>query len=159
MTISYQFLSLLAMIASGVATGFFVESFRDSCQALRPRAFLRRYQGFFEVILWLGLGIASFYLLFHLRDGSWRIYDPCAQIVGIILYELWFRKPLLVLRRVIMRLIVQPIWWIILLLVAIIRTIVRVLIKILMVILWPLFKLVKQLMKLFEKIPRKPLKK
>jgi hypothetical protein len=156
MTISYQFLSLLAMILSGVATGFLVESFRDSCQALRPGALLRRYQGFFEILLWLGLGIASFYLLFYLRDGTWRIYDPCAQIVGIISYELWFRKPMLLGRRVFMRLIVQPIWWIIHLIVTIIRHIVRLLVKICMTILWPLKKLVE---KVFEKIPRRTLQK
>lgn len=152
MTISYQFLSLLAMILSGVATGFLVESFRDSCDALRPRAFLRRYQGIFEIILWVGLGVASFYLLFYLRDGSWRIYDPCAQIVGIICYELWFRRPLLVVRRVFMRLIVHPIWWIIQLVMTILRYIVRVLVRIILIILWPILKLI-------EKIPLKTLKK
>jgi len=152
MTISYQFLSLLAMIASGVATGFLVESFRDSCQALRPRAVLRRYQGVFEIFLWLGLGIASFYLLFQLRDGAWRVYDPCAQIVGILVYELWFRRPLLAVRRIFMRLVVHPIWWVFMLVVSIIRHIVRILIKILMVMIWPFIRL-------FEKIPRKPLKK
>ena len=156
MTISYQFLSLLAMILSGVATGFLVESFRDSCQALRPGALLRRYQRFFEILLWLGLGIASFYLLFQLRDGTWRIYDPCAQIVGIICYELWFRKPMLLGRHVFMRLIIQPIWWVIHLIVTIIRYIVRVLVKIIMVVLWPLIILVK---KIIEKIPRRTLQK
>lgn len=152
MTISYQFLSLLAMILSGVATGFLVESFRDSCDALRPRAFLRRYQGIFEIILWVGLGVASFYLLFYLRDGNWRIYDPCAQIVGIICYELWFRRPLLVVRRVFMRLIVQPIWWIIQLVMTIIKYVFRVLVRIIFIILWPILKLI-------EKIPLKTLKK
>ena len=151
MTISYQFLSLLAMIASGVATGFLVESFRDSCQALRPRAFLRRYQGFFEILLWLGLGLASFYLLFYLRDGAWRIYDPCAQIVGIILYELWFRKPLLVVRRVFMKLIIRPIWWIIRLVLSLFSYIFRVLKRICMVLIWPFIIL-------YKKIPQKTLK-
>ena len=156
MTISYQFLSLLAMILSGVATGFLVESFRDSCQALRPGALLRRYQRFFEILLWLGLGIASFYLLFHLRDGTWRIYDPCAQIIGIISYELWFRKPMLLGRHVFMRLIVQPIWWILHLIVTIIRTILRIIIKICMTILWPLIKVFE---KIVEKMPRRSLQK
>ena len=50
------------MMLSGVATGFLVESFRDSCQALRPGAIIRRYQRFFEILLLIGLGIASFYL-------------------------------------------------------------------------------------------------
>jgi len=152
MTISYQFLSLLAMIASGVAAGFLVESFRDSCQALRPGALLRRYQGLFEILLWLGLGVASFYLLFYLRDGSWRIYDPLAQIVGIIIYELWFRQPMLIGRRVFMRLVVQPIWWILHLAVTIIRGVVRALVKIIMVIIWPFLKIIK-------KIPRRSLQK
>lgn len=152
MTISYQFLSLLAMIASGVATGFLVESFRDSCQALRPRAILRRYQGFFEILLWLSLGITSFYLLFHLRDGSWRIYDPCAQVAGIMIYELWLRRPLLAGRHVFMRLVVYPIWWIIKLFWTILRRIFRILKNMIMLIIWPFIIL-------YKKIPRKPLKK
>ena len=156
MTISYQFLSLLAMMLSGVATGFLVESFRDSCQALRPGAIIRRYQRFFEILLWIGLGIASFYLLFQLRDGTWRIYDPCAQIVGIICYELWFRTPMLFVRRVFMRLIVHPIWWVIHLIVTIIRNIIRVLVKLFMVILWPLIILFN---KINKKIPRRTLQK
>ena len=156
MTISYQFLSLLAMILSGVATGFLVESFRDSCQALRPGAIIRRYQRFFEILLWIGLGIASFYLLFQLRDGTWRIYDPCAQIVGIICYELWFRTTNAFWRRVFMRLIVHPIWWVIHLIVTIIRNIIRVLVKLFMVILWPLIILFN---KINKKIPRRTLQK
>ena len=156
MTISYQFLSLLAMIVSGVATGFLVESFRDSCQALRPRALLRRYQKVIEIILWLGLGIASFYLLFYLRDGSWRVYDPCAQIAGIILYELWFRRPMLFARRVFMRLIVYPIWWVIQLFIKIIRSIVLLIVKILMFPIRPIIKLLEKIIKLL--IEKNPLK-
>lgn len=156
MTISYQFLSLLAMMLSGVATGFLVESFRDSCQALRPGAIIRRYQRFFEIILWIGLGVASFYLLFQLRDGTWRIYDPCAQIVGIICYELWFRTPMLLVRRIFMKLIAQPIWWVIHLIVTVIRNIIRVFVKLFMIILWPLIILLN---KINEKIPRRTLQK
>lgn len=155
MTISYQFLSLLAMIVSGVATGFLVESFRDSCQALRPRALLRRYQKIIEIFLWLGLGIASFYLLFQLRDGTWRIYDPCAQLVGIILYELWFRRPLLFVRHVFMRLIVYPIWWVIQLIIRIIRSIVLLFVKICMIPIRPIIKLITKILKLVQKSPLK----
>ncbi len=133
------------MIASGVATGFLVESFRDSCQTFRPGALLRRYQGFFEILLWLVLGIASFYLLFYLRDGSWRIYDPAAQIVGIISYELWFRKPMLIGRRVFVRLVIQPIWWILQLITKIIHRIVRIFINLLTLIFWPFIKLSKKM--------------
>ena len=144
------------MIASGVATGFLVESYRDSSQALSPGAFLRRYQRLFEILLWLGLGIASFLLLFYLRDGSWRIYDPCAQVVGIILYELWLRRPMLAIRRLVMRLIVYPIWWIILLIFRIIRRLFLIIWNIVMIIMWPFIKLINIII---EKIPLKTLKK
>nr|WP_075620332.1 spore cortex biosynthesis protein YabQ [Paenisporosarcina indica] len=147
------------MIASGVATGFLVESFRDGCRALRPRAFLRRYQGFFEILLWLILGFASFYLLFYLRDGSWRIYDPCAQVVGIILYELWFRRPMLAGRHVFFRIVVFPIWWIIKLVFSILRQIFRIIVNIFLVLMWPFIKVTQKIAKKIPKIPRKPLKK
>jgi hypothetical protein len=145
MTISYQFLSLLAMIISGVATGFLVESFRDIAYSLRPRASFRRYRFFLEIILWVGLGCASYLLLYYLRDGNWRIYDPLAQIVGIGFYELWFRSPLLVGRRVFMRLIIQPIWWVIHLFITVIRHIVRIIFKIIMIFIYPVIKLIKKM--------------
>lgn len=145
MTISYQFLSLMAMIVSGVVTGFLVESFRDIAYSLRPRATLRHYRFFLEIILWVVLGCASYLLLFYLRDGNWRIYDPLAQIVGIGCYELWFRSPLLAGRRVFMRLIVQPIWWVIHLFITIIRYIINIIFKIIMTFVWPLIILIKKM--------------
>jgi hypothetical protein len=145
MTLSYQFLSLLAMIASGVATGFLVESFRDMAFAFRPQFLIRKYRFFFEILLWAFLGCASYILLFYLRDGAWRIYDPMAQIVGIGCYELWFRRPLLFGRRLFMRLIVRPIWWIISLVVSFIRTIIRIFMRIILIFINPIIKLIKKM--------------
>jgi hypothetical protein len=145
MTISYQFLSLLAMIASGVATGFLVESFRDITNSLSPKSFLRKYRFFFEIIVWTILGCASYLLLFYLRDGNWRIYDPLAQVAGIGCYGLWFRTPLLAGRRVFMHLIVQPIWWIIFHIYLVIRYLFVLIFKIVMIIIWPLIKIIKKM--------------
>ncbi|MET1014260.1 MAG: spore cortex biosynthesis protein YabQ [Paenisporosarcina sp.] len=145
MTLSYQFLSLLAMIASGVATGFLVESFRDIALAAKPNFWVRRYRFFLEIILWAFLGCASYVLLFYLRDGAWRIYDPMAQIVGIGCYELWLRKPLLIVRRIFMHLIVRPIWWIIHLFISIIRYVIRVFVKIILIFIMPIIKIIKKI--------------
>ncbi len=145
MTISYQFLSLLAMIASGVATGFLVESFRDITNSLSPKFFLRKYRFLFEIILWAVLGFASYLLLFYLRDGNWRIYDPLAQIAGIGCYGLWFRTPLLVGRRIFMRLIIQPIWWFIYRILLIISYIIRIVIRIIMIIIFPIVKIIQKM--------------
>lgn len=145
MTLSYQFLSLLAMVASGVATGFLVESFRDLAFAFRPNIWIRKYRYFFEIMLWAMLGCASYVLLFYLRDGAWRIYDPMAQIVGIGCYELWFRKPLMFIRRLFLHLIVRPIWWVIQLFITIIRSVTRVFLKIILIFINPIIKLIKKI--------------
>ncbi len=40
----------------------------------------------FEVIGWVVVGCWTFYILFLVRDGAWRMYDPFAQISGMLLY-------------------------------------------------------------------------
>lgn len=145
MTISYQFLSLLAMIASGVATGFLVESFRDITSSIRPKSFLRKYRYILEILLWTTLGLASYVLLFYLRDGNWRIYDPIAQIAGIGCYGLWFRSPLLVVRRIFVRLIIQPVWWVIYHVLLIIQYIIRIIVRIIRIIISPVIKIIKKI--------------
>jgi len=145
MIISYQFLSLLAMIASGVATGFLVESFRDITNSIRPKFFLRKYRYLLEIMLWTMLGLASYVLLFYLRDGNWRIYDPLAQIAGIGCYGLWFRSPLLVVRRIFVRLLIQPIWWVISHLLLIFQYIIRIIVRIIGIIIYPLVKIIKKM--------------
>lgn len=133
------------MIASGVATGFLVESFRDITNSIRPKFFLRKYRYLLEIVLWTTLGLASYLLLFYLRDGNWRIYDPLAQIAGIGCYGLWFRSPLLVVRRIFVRLIIHPIWWIIYHVLLIIQYIIRIIVRIIMIFISPLVKIIKKI--------------
>lgn len=133
------------MIASGVATGFLVESFRDITNSIRPKFFLRKYRYLLEIVLWTMLGLASYVLLFYLRDGNWRIYDPLAQIAGIGCYGLWFRSPLLVVRRIVVRLIIQPVWWIIYHILLIIQYIIRIITRIVMIIISPLVKIIRKM--------------
>ena len=71
-------------------------------------------------------------------------------------YELWFRRPMLFARRVFMRLIVYPIWWVIQLFIKIIRSIVLLIVKILMIPIWPIIKLIEKINKI--NIKKYPLK-
>ncbi|WOV87640.1 hypothetical protein QWT69_00435 [Sporosarcina oncorhynchi] len=98
------------------------------------RSILRKYSAVIEVIGWVLIGCASFYVLFIVRDGAWRMYDPFAQVSGILLYASIFHRPFRFFGRLINFLIIRPILFVILLVVRIIRVIIRLIVKLLRVI-------------------------
>lgn len=113
MTLSLQFFSLLLMVFSGILVGAIIEGTRFVTGSFPRRTLVYKYRVVLEIFTWLVLGFVSFYILFEVRDGVWRIYDPLAQIVGILLYDQLFQPGFRLLGRIFLRLIVQPIWWII----------------------------------------------
>ncbi|WP_419960530.1 spore cortex biosynthesis protein YabQ [Psychrobacillus sp. BM2] len=113
MTLSLQFFSLLLMVFSGVLVGAIIEGTRFVTGSFPRRSYVYKYRIVFEIFVWITLGLGSFYILFEVRDGVWRIYDPLAQIVGILLYDQLFQPVFRLLGRIFLRLIIQPIWWII----------------------------------------------
>jgi len=113
MTLSLQFFSLLLMVFSGILVGAIIEGTRFVTGSFPRRTFVYKYRVVLEIFTWMVLGLVSFYILFEVRDGVWRIYDPLAQIVGILLYDQLFQPLFRLLGRIFFRLIVQPIWWVI----------------------------------------------
>lgn len=137
MTLSLQFLSLLLMIASGILVGAIIEGTRFVTESFSKRSFVYKYRVGLEIIIWISLGLGTFYLLYEVRDGIWRIYDPLAQIVGILLYEQLFQPIFRLAGRIFLSLIVKPIWFIIRLFITIIRKIIQLIVIIVLFITKP----------------------
>ena len=133
MSLSVQFLSLLAMIGTGIVAGAFMDLIGTGIDKSSKRSILRKYSAVIEVIGWVLIGCASFYVLFIVRDGAWRMYDPFAQVSGILLYASIFHRPFRFFGRLINLLIIRPILFVILLAVRIVRVIVRLIVKLLRV--------------------------
>lgn len=138
MTLSLQFVSLLWMTLSGMLIGAIIEGTRFTLESTPRRSFLFKYQKFVEIIIWIGLGIGTFYILYVVRDGVWRIYDPLAQIVGILLYEQFLQPVFRLVGRIILRLFIQPIWFLFLLIITIISKILRLIVVIVTTLLYPI---------------------
>lgn len=143
MTVSLQFISLLVMMASGILTAAGVDAVRFLYSHAKPGSLLFRLSNALEVTAWLVLGIGTFYVLFEIRDGAWRIYDPLAQIAGIFLYESIFQRPFRFLGRIIRKLLFKPIWLVIQLFVRIIIWIIQFIQKVLLLFVRPFIRLIE----------------
>ena len=137
MSLSVQFLSLLAMIGTGIGAGVFMDLIGTGVDATGKRSIIRKYSVPLEVIGWILIGCASFYVLFIVRDGAWRMYDPVAQICGLLLYASVFHRPFRFLGRILNMLIIKPIWFIISLVAKIISQVFKLLVKIVRFLLSP----------------------
>ncbi len=125
MTLSLQFYSLLLMVLSGILIGAIIEGARFVMNSFPKRTFVFKYSAALEIVVWIILGLGTFYILFNVRDGIWRIYDPLAQIVGILLYEQLFQPIFRLAGRIFLRIVIQPIWFLIRIFVTIINKIFR----------------------------------
>jgi len=125
MTLSLQFYSLLLMVLSGILIGAIIEGARFVMNSFPKRTFVFKYSAALEIVVWIILGLGTFYILFNVRDGIWRIYDPLAQIVGILLYEQLLQPIFRLAGRIFLRIVIQPIWFLIRIFVTIINKIFR----------------------------------
>lgn len=141
MSLSVQFLSLLAMIGTGIVAGAFMDMIGTGTAYAGKKSFIRKYAVAIEVIGWVLVGCGTFYVLYLVRDGAWRMYDPVAQVSGLLLYASFFYRPFRLLGRIVLLLVVKPLWFLIRLIVSIIRQIIRLLMKILSVLVLPFVKL------------------
>lgn len=151
MSLSLQFLSLVAMIGTGIVAGAFMDVINTGTTLAGKKSFIRRKAVWFDTIGWVLVGCGTFYVLFLIRDGAWRIYDPIAQISGILLYVSFFNKPFRFVGRIILLLIIKPIFFIFKLISSTIHQTIRVIVRILAF-------LVKPFVKLFRKVARNPFK-
>ena len=113
MSLSVQFLSLLAMIGTGIVAAAFIDMIGTGTASAGKTSFFRRHSTTFEVIGWVIAGCWTFSVLYAVRDGAWRIYDPFAQLSGILLYASFFHKPMRFLGTIILVLLLKPFWFII----------------------------------------------
>ncbi|WP_353056538.1 spore cortex biosynthesis protein YabQ [Sporosarcina luteola] len=151
MSLSVQFLSLLAMIGTGIGAGVFMDLIGTGVDATGKTSIIRKYAVPLEVIGWILIGCASFYVLFIVRDGAWRMYDPVAQICGMLLYASLFHRPFRFFGRVLNMVIIKPVVFIIRLLVKIITQIFKLLVKIVRFLLSPFIYLYNKVYNSFFK--------
>ncbi|HJF32945.1 MAG TPA: hypothetical protein K8V56_14380 [Sporosarcina psychrophila] len=141
MSLSVQFLSLLAMIGTGIVAGAFMDMIGTGTAQAGKKSIIRKRAAWLEVIGWVLVGCWTFYILYLVRDGAWRIYDPFAQISGMLLYVTIFYKPFRLFGRILLLVFVKPLWFIARLIVSIIRYIVRFIVKVIKVLFTPFVKL------------------
>ncbi|MEK5040528.1 spore cortex biosynthesis protein YabQ [Sporosarcina sp. FSL K6-3457] len=141
MSLSVQFLSLLAMIGTGIVAGAFMDMIGTATGHAGKKSFIRKHAVWFEGIGWVIAGCGTFFILFLVRDGAWRMYDPFAQISGLLLYASFFYKPFRLLGRIILLVFIKPLWFIARLVISIIRQIFRILIKAVVFLFTPFVKL------------------
>ena len=151
MIVSEQFVQLLVMVLSGIAVGFIIDSVRLIVFSTSKRSSLRRWMMVFELLTWILLGGLTYYLLFWLKDGAWRAYDPLAQIAGIFLYQTFFQTFLRFIAKVLVNIIWRPFWFVVQLIIAIIRQILQILMNIGAFILRPFVKIYSYLSYTFLK--------
>jgi hypothetical protein len=137
MSLSVQFLSLLAMIGTGIGAGVLMDLIGTGVDATGQKSIIRKYAVPLEVVGWIVIGCASFYVLFVVRDGAWRMYDPVAQICGMLLYASIFHRPFRFLGRILNMLIIKPIWFIIRLVAKIIYQLYKLIARIVRLLLTP----------------------
>jgi hypothetical protein len=148
MSLSVQFLSLLAMIGTGIVAAGFIDMIGTGTAHAGKKSIIRRRAAVLEVIGWIIIGCWSFYILYIVRDGEWRIYDPFAQLSGLLLYTSFFHKPFRFFGRIILVLFLKPVWFIC-------RGIVRILGRIIYLFVRIIDFLISPIISIFHRIHRK----
>ncbi|MDV6378980.1 hypothetical protein ORD22_12220 [Sporosarcina sp. GW1-11] len=143
MSLSVQFFSLLAMIGTGIVAGVIMDLFGTIIAACDRRSFIRRRALWFELVVWILLGIGAFWILMIVRDGAWRMYDPVAQVCGMFFYVAIFHYPFRLIGRVLLLVVIRPVWYAIRLVWLLIQRINQVFVYILSLILSPVVLLLK----------------
>lgn len=151
MSLSVQFLSLLAMVGTGVVSAGFIDMIGTGTAYAGKGSFVRKRSAWFEIIGWIIAGCGTFYVLYIVRDGAWRIYDPFAQLSGIMLYVSYFHRPFRFLGRIILTLLVKPLWFTMRSIVMIVGKIIQVIVKVVVFLFAPFVSMFrKQYRNLFE---------
>ena len=143
MMMSAQLVSMIVMFISGIAVGAVIDCTRTILNKI-PLKIVRRFIVLLEWLVWLFLGISTFYLLFLIKGGQWRFVDPLAQIAGIVAYEFAFQKIARFLGRVFVNIFIKPFFYIGHLFVRIVRGIVRIVVGLIIMIGNPFYKFFKK---------------
>ncbi|WP_306798748.1 spore cortex biosynthesis protein YabQ [Oceanobacillus saliphilus] len=151
MTLSVQFLTLIAMVSSGFYLGIIQETFRRFTPYWKNSKLLTY---FLEISFWLTQTAIIFYVLFLVNAGEIRLYVFLACLLGFSIYQVFAKtiyrrilegiiKVLTAIyrffRNVIHAVIITPITWIIRLFVRLILLIITLLVTIVFFILRVVF--------------------
>lgn len=140
---SAQLVSILVMFISGIAVGAVIDFIRINIYYI-PLKNIRRVTWLFEGLVWLFLGMSTFYLLFLVKGGQWRFVDPLAQIAGIATYELVFQNSVRFIGRLLFNLFLRPILFIGYVFAKVIRSIIKLVIAFIVFISYPIVKVFKK---------------
>ena len=143
MMMSAQLVSIIVMFISGIFVGAIIDGTRTVLQMV-PIAFIRRITVFLEWLIWLFLGVCTFYFLFLIKGGQWRVVDPLAQIAGIVTYEFIFQNFFRFTGRIMVNILIRPFYKIGHLFVRFIRSIVRIIVSFIVLLNRPLLKFFKK---------------
>lgn len=148
MMMSAQLVSIIVMFMSGIAVGAVIDAIRNFLQVVG----IRKMVFLLEWIVWIFLGACTFYFLFLVKGGEWRVVDPLAQITGIVAYDVMFQKFFRLMGRFLVNSIIKPFFFIGHVVVHIIRKMIVILVKVIKGIFYPIYRLVYNIMaKIFQK--------
>lgn len=143
--ISAQLVSTIVMFLSGIAVGAIIDCVRITIGRLPLKSVFYKLSNYIEIIFWALLGAITFYLLFIVKGGEWRVIDPLAQIAGILSYNLFFQRMFRFLGRIFVTLFIRPILFIGHVIILIVRNVILGTVRILTVLFIPFFKIYKKL--------------
>ncbi|WP_337020346.1 spore cortex biosynthesis protein YabQ [Oceanobacillus massiliensis] len=151
MTLGIQFLTMIAMVLSGIYLGIVQETFRRFTRYWKKRILLTY---FLECCFWLTQTAIIYYVLFRVNAGEVRLYVLLACFLGFSVYQVLVRsvyKKLLerlirigaaiyrFFSRLVHMLIISPISWCIRFIIRLIMSIIMLLTTIILFILKVLF--------------------
>ena len=140
---SVQLISTAVMFLAGIMVGAFIDCIRYMISMIPKKSVIYKISFFIELACWLTLGIMTFYFLFMLKGGEWRVIDPLAQIAGIIAYDLFFQRIFRFIGRMFTVLIIKPVLFIVTFVFLIVRNVIRIFVRILSFLFRPITKLYK----------------
>lgn len=140
------------MLFSGIVFSAVAHWIYDVLKLIRFPKKIRFLQFVIMSVLCIIAGLATFWLVWVLKDGNWRIYDPISQVGGMAIYGYYLQKPFLFFRKVLTVLLFRPIYLVLRTMVYIIRRILFFIYRIFRYIRW-LFRLI------WKKFGFTPLKK
>lgn len=103
MTLTVQFMTMAAMVVSGLYLGMSLDTFRRFTPYFKKSAFLT-YS--LEISFWLMQAFILFFILFRVNGGELRVYIILAVLLGFSLYQALLKRLYLFLLEKIIQLII-----------------------------------------------------
>ena len=140
---SVQLISTAVMFLAGIMVGAVIDCIRYMISLLPKKSVVYKISFLIELICWLILGTITFYFLFMLKGGEWRVVDPLAQIAGIVSYDLFFQRIFRFIGRVFTALVIKPVLFIVTVLFLFVRNVIHLFVRILAILFRPFTKIYK----------------